>query len=226
MGVCGGRGLTAGRGRLQVGRVKEKEKQQEEMPVEVPVEEDVVVEETGGLEGCGDELAEEAVGEPVEEDPVVALEKDLMKWRELALRTSADLDNYRKRMARDREEAVRFANQSLLEELLPVLDNFEMGMTAAASEEGSMIYVGMEMVRRQFGDWLAGQGVSVVDVEDGGEFDPTLHEAMAQEPSDEVEAGRILRVTRSGYRMHDRLLRPATVVVSSGPVAEADQTGN
>lgn len=191
-----------------------------EKPEEVPVVEEAVAGEAGG----GGECAGEAVEEAVEEDPVKVLEGDLMKWRELALRTSADLDNYRKRMARDREDAVRYANQSLLEGLLPVLDNFEMGMGAAAAEAGSMIYVGMEMVHRQFGDWLAGQGVSAVEVEAGGEFDPTLHEAMAQEPSDEVEAGRILRVTRSGYRMRDRLLRPATVVVSTGPVTEGDQT--
>ena len=191
-----------------------------EKPEEVPVVEEAVAGEAGG----GGECAGEAVEEAVEEDPVKVLEGDLMKWRELALRTSADLDNYRKRMARDREDAVRYANQSLLEGLLPVLDNFEMGMGAAAAEAGSMIYVGMEMVHRQFGDWLAGQGVSAVEVEAGGEFDPTRHEAMAQEPSDEVEAGRILRVTRSGYRMRDRLLRPATVVVSTGPVTEGDQT--
>ncbi len=95
--------------------------------------------------------------EPTEPDPVAVLEADLAKWRELALRTAADLENYRKRMARDRQEAVRYANQDLLEGLLPVLDNFEMGMEAAAAERGSMIYIGMEMVRRQLMDFLAGQ---------------------------------------------------------------------
>ena len=169
--------------------------------------------------------AQESADEPAEgaeEDPVVVLEKDLLKWRELALRTSADLDNYRKRMARDREEAVKYANQSLLEELLPVLDNFEMGMTAAGAEKDSMIYVGMEMVQRQFADWLGGQGVTQLEVKAGDEFDPALHEAMSQEASDEVETGRIVRVTRTGFRMRDRLLRPATVVVSSGPAAQAE----
>ena len=95
---------------------------------------------------------------PAEPDPVAVLEADLAKWRELALRTAADLENYRKRMARDRQEAVRYANQDLLEGLLPVLDNFEMGMEAAAAERGSMIYIGMEMVRRQLMAFLAGQG--------------------------------------------------------------------
>lgn len=189
------------------------EKQPAGEPEAVPGAEDA------GAAGEGDEQAAE---EPVEEDPVLVLERDMAKWRELALRTSADLDNYRKRMARDREEAVKYANQTLLEELLPVLDNFEMGMAAAAAEEGSMIYVGMEMVRRQFNDWLTGHGVTQVEVKSGDEFDPSLHEAMSQEPSDEVEAGRILRVTRTGFQMRERLLRPATVVVSSGPDAGAE----
>jgi molecular chaperone GrpE len=156
---------------------------------------------------------------PGEQDPVAALEADLGKWRELALRTAADLENYRKRMARDKQEAVRYANQSLLEELLPVLDNFEMGMEAAAAEKGSMIFIGMDMVRRQFADMLGSHGVTPVAVAAGDEFDPAIQEAVIQEASDTVAAGRVVRVMRRGFRMHDRLLRPATVVVSSGPAA-------
>ena len=159
--------------------------------------------------------------EPTEPDPVAVLEADLAKWRELALRTAADLENYRKRMARDRQEAVRYANQDLLEGLLPVLDNFEMGMEAAAAERGSMIYIGMEMVRRQLMDFLAGQGVEPVVVGVGDEFDPGTQEATRQEASGEVAAGRVLRVARRGFRLHGRLLRPASVVVSAGAGAGA-----
>jgi molecular chaperone GrpE len=174
----------------------------------------------GQAAGAGDAAAADWDGavEPatVETDPVAVLEADLLKWRELALRTAADLENYRKRMARDRQEAVRFANQGLLEELLPVLDNFEMGMEAAAADKGSMIYVGMDMVRRQFADLLAGQGVTPVAVAAGDEFDPTTQEALTQEASDAIEPGRVVRVMRRGFRLHERLLRPATVVVSCG----------
>jgi molecular chaperone GrpE len=173
------------------------------------------------------EFAEEPVSEdePAEADPASSLEADLLKWRELAMRTSADLDNYRKRVARDREESLRYANQSLIEELLPILDNFEMGMQAAAGEESSMIYIGMDMVRKQFAEFLAAHGVEPVEVKPGDEFDHATQEAVAQEPDDEIEEGRVLRVMRRGFTMRGRLLRPATVVVSTGPATEHPEEG-
>lgn len=145
-------------------------------------------------------------------DPYAELEADVQKWKELAVRTAADLDNFRKRSAREREESVRYANQGLLEDLLPILDNFEMGMQAAEKEQGSMIYIGMDMVRRQMSDFLANQGVKEVPME--GIFDPNLHDAMAEEVNDDVPEGTILRVVRRGFTLRDRLLRPATVVVA------------
>lgn len=208
-------GLTARPGALQVGRVKVKAEGSEEMAAAAGAGD-------GGVPARED-YEPVPFEEPAEVDPVGALEADMQKWRELALRTAADLENYRKRMARDKQDAVRYANQALLEELLPVLDNFEMGMEAAAAEQGSMIYIGMDMVRRQFADLLAMQGVLPVAVAAGDEFDPLTQEAMAQEASESVAAGRVLRVVRRGFRMHDRLLRPASVVVSSGPRGAASE---
>jgi molecular chaperone GrpE len=146
-------------------------------------------------------------------------EDELAKWREIAVRATAELDNFRKRMAREKTDALRFANQRLLEELLPVLDNFEMGLQAAEQDSGSMIYQGMKMVKGQLDGFLAGQGVVEVEAE-GARFDPNVHEAVSQEESDEVPEGTILRVTRRGFRINDRLLRPANVVV-----AKAVETG-
>lgn len=173
--------------------------------VEAPVEQ---AEETPEVEAEVDEAAE-TEEEPA--DPMAALEKDVLKWKEVAMRTAADLENFRKRSAREREESLRYANQSLLEELLPILDNFDMGMQAAGQEQGSMIYVGMEMVRKQLDEFLENQGVTEVAAE-GLEFDPNLHDAVSQEEAD--EEGKVLRVTRRGYLLRDRLLRPASVVVS------------
>ena len=177
-----------------------------------------------GQPEAGEDVSDEDAepGAEAKGDPASSLEADLMKWRELAMRTSADLENYRKRVARDKEEALRYANRSLIEELLPILDNFEMGMQAAAGEEGSMIYIGMDMVRKQFAEFLAAHGVQPIEVKPGDEFDHATQEAVSQEPSEEIEAGRVLRVIRRGFTMHDRLLRPATVVVSSGP-ADGDE---
>ncbi len=158
---------------------------------------------------------------PAAENPAAAapsgmdLQAEADKWRDLSLRTAAELDNLRKRTAREREDAVRYANQRLLEDLLPVVDNFDMGMQAAAQDKSSMIYIGMDMVRRQLADFLAAQGVEEVPAT--GDFDPNRHEAVSQEESTEVAEGAILRVARRGYLLRDRLLRPASVVVAKAP---------
>jgi molecular chaperone GrpE len=147
-------------------------------------------------------------------DPWEELEAEAAKWKEISLRTAAEMENLRKRTTREREDAIRYANQRLLEELIPVIDNFEMGMQAASQDTKSMIYIGMDMVRRQLSEFLASQGVE--EIPTSGQFDPNLHDAVAQEECAEGE-GRILKVTRRGFRLRDRLLRPASVVVSKIP---------
>jgi molecular chaperone GrpE len=109
----------------------------------------------------------------------------------------------------------------LLEQLLPIIDNFEMGLKAAQDSEGdaSMILQGMAMVRKQLDDFLTDQGVEVIE-SDGVEFDPNVHEALKQEPNNDVPEGVILYTMRRGYRLRDRILRAANVVVSSGPSEE------
>jgi molecular chaperone GrpE len=148
------------------------------------------------------------------------LEVDAMAQEEInsgdqaqAMRTAADFDNFRKRVAREREEAVRFGNQDLLEQLIPILDNFEMGMMAAASDTSSMIYIGMDMVRKQFNDFLSQQSVEEIAALHAP-FDPNLHEAISEEVSDSIAPGSVIRVTRRGFRLRDRLLRPANVIVA------------
>lgn len=163
-----------------------------------------------------DETSEIAVSqEPAALDPWDELEAEVEKWKEMALRSAAELDNHRKRGARDREEAIRYSNQRLLEELLPVIDHFEMGMQAASQDTTSMIYIGMDMVRRQLHEFLSSQGVEEIPAD--GMFDPNRHDAVAQEECAAGEDGRILRVTRRGFKLRDRLLRPASVVVSKMP---------
>ncbi len=154
--------------------------------------------------------------DPVAElDPWEQLEAEAAKWKEISLRTAAEMDNLRKRSAREREDSIRYANQRLLEDLLPVIDNFEMGMQAASQDTQSMIYIGMDMVRRQLNEFLTSQGVE--EIKTDGTFDPNLHDAVSQEDSADGEEGRILRVHRRGFRLRDRLLRPASVVVSKAP---------
>lgn len=168
---------------------------------------------------------EKEVLEPGQEAPVeeketgASLEEELLKWRDTAMRTAAEYDNYRKRMVKEKEECAKYANQRLLEELLPVIDNFEMGMAAASADTSSMIYIGMSMVKKQLDEFLASNGVTSVDPVVGSMFDHATEEALQREPSDQPE-GTVLRVIRKGYKLKDRLLRPANVVVAQTPEPE------
>lgn len=183
---------------------------------------------TPGTPGVPDDATELVVSDGSEAadaegpDPWEELEREAARWKEISLRTAAEMDNLRKRTARDREDAIRYANQRLLEELLPVIDNFEMGMQAAAQDSQSMIYIGMDMVRRQLAEFLSSQGVE--EIPTTGAFDPNMHDAVAQETCAAGEEGRILRVIRRGFRLRDRLLRPASVVVSKLPAPDAVET--
>ncbi len=148
--------------------------------------------------------------------PLETLQADVDRFRDLALRTQADFENYRKRAARDKEDAIKSATAGVLERLLPVIDNFELGLQAARNEGSQGVVTGFEMVSRQLQDFLAASGVEVIDAE-GKAFDHNLHEALGQEPSDTVPEGHVIRQLRKGYKLRDRLIRPSNVFVSSGP---------
>ena len=150
------------------------------------------------------------------EDPMAGLQADLDRFRDLALRSQADFENYKKRAAREKEEAIKYANSALLERLVTIMDNFELGLEAAKSQgEQSPIYSGMTLVLKQLNHLLTERGLQPIEAQ-GKKFDPNLHEAIGHEPS-EFPEGIVIRQTRRGYRLKDRLLRPARVVVSSGP---------
>ena len=153
------------------------------------------------------------------DDPMASMQADLDRFRDLALRSQADFENYKKRAAREKDEAIKYANSALLEKLIPIVDNFELGLEAARAEgEKSPVFSGMSMVLKQFMDFLKENGLQPIDAT-GQKFDPNLHEAIAHEPSDEFPEGVVVRQTRRGYRMKDRLLRPSSVAVSRGPAA-------
>src|SRR6059036_1304010 len=165
--------------------------------------------------GLGAAVPRAEADEP--EDPMAGLQADLDRFRDLALRSQADFENYKKRSAREKEEAIKYANSSLLQRLAAILDNFELGLAAAKAQgEESPIYSGMVLVQKQLNDLLSEHGLQPIEA-DGKRFDLNLHEAIAHEPSDQFPEGTVLRQTRRGYRLKDRLLRPSKVVVSSGP---------
>lgn len=158
----------------------------------------------------------EAAAAPEAAPDAGSLQAEVEKFRDAALRSRAELDNYRKRVVREKEDSIRYANASLLESLLPILDNFELGLSAAqGAPDAANIVLGFEMVRKQFDDFLRAQGVEVIDAT-GQVFDPNLHEAVGQEASAEVAEGTVIRQLRRGFKLKDRLLRPASVFVSKG----------
>jgi molecular chaperone GrpE len=150
------------------------------------------------------------------DDPVAGLQADLDRFRDLAMRSQADFENYKKRCAREKEDAIKYANKNLLEKLVSIVDHFELGLEAARGEgKKSPIYSGMSLVLKQLQDLLAESGLQPIEAV-GQKFDPNLHEAIAHEPSDEIPEGLVVRQTRRGYRFKDRLLRASAVVVSAG----------
>ena len=151
------------------------------------------------------------------DDPIAGLQADLDRFRDLAMRSQADFENYKKRCAREKEEAIKYANKNLLEKLVSIVDHFELGLEAARGQsEKSPIYSGMSLVLKQLQDFLVENGLQPIEAV-RQKFDPNLHEAIGHEPSDDVPEEHVIRQTRRGYRLKDRLLRPSTVVVSSGP---------
>ena len=156
------------------------------------------------------------------ENTIEALEAELEASNERLLRTQAELENFRKRARRELDEQRRYANLPLIAELLPAIDNLSRAAEAAAqNESGAGLVQGVQMVADQMLAVLAQYHCRPIEAE-GSEFDPNVHEAIAQEPSNDVPAGVVTRVVTTGYQLHDRVVRPAHVMVSTGPAAESE----
>jgi len=129
-------------------------------------------------------------------------------------RLAAEFDNYRKRVARDQERVVSLAHERLVKELLPIVDDLERALEAAERHEEARLEEGVKLVHRALTDVLRKEGLE--EIETDGRFDPHVHEALLSQPS-EAEEGAVIEVVQRGYRVGDRVLRPARVVVSAGP---------
>lgn len=152
---------------------------------------------------------------------LAAAKQEAAAHHERYLRSVADLENFRKRSVREKEELRQFAAGRVLEDLLPVLDNFALGLAAAKAPNADLktLVGGIEMVGTQLKSALSGHGLKEI-APTCQAFDPNLHEAISQQPSAEVAEGTVLQVVRIGYSLNGRLLRPASVVVSSGPAKD------
>ena len=145
-------------------------------------------------------------------DALEALRAELEQLRADSLRERADLDNQRKRMARELESARRFANERLLADLLPLFDSMEAGLAAAADTDP--LREGLELTLRQLHRIAEANGLAEIAPAPGEGFDPERHQAMSMAPDGSVASGSVSRVFQKGYVLNERLLRPALVVVA------------
>ncbi|HEY3932408.1 MAG TPA: nucleotide exchange factor GrpE [Verrucomicrobiae bacterium] len=173
---------------------------------------------------AGETADETLVAVPTKTEQKIAdLEEQVAKAKDNWIRTAADFENFKKRAARERTEATQFANAALLQKLLPILDNFEMAQVAAQSAQGDSLeslQSGVAMIQQQLKTILADSGLEEINA--GGKlFDPTLHEAVSQQETAEVPENHVLQQIRKGYKLRDRLLRPAAVIVAKNPTANS-----
>ncbi len=159
----------------------------------------------------------EKTASPSPEEHLAAAKKEATENYNRYLRAVADLENFRKRTMREKEELRQYAATRVLEDLLPVLDNLALGLAAAQQPGAEMksLVGGVEMVMAQLKAALANHGLVEIDPA-GQPFDPHRHQAISHQPSADVPAEHVLTVVRTGYALNGRLLRPASVIVSSG----------
>ncbi len=140
-------------------------------------------------------------------------------WDRL-LRQSADFENYKKRAARERQEAIKYANEGLLQKLIPILDTFEMALAATSAETGSTqsLQAGVAMILGQLKSTMAEAGLEEINAT-GKTFDPNWHEAISQKETTEVPEGHVVQQVRKGYKFRDRLVRAAGVIVAKAPAS-------
>jgi len=144
------------------------------------------------------------------------LRGEVLMAEKRVLQAQAEAENFRKRMRRDFEDQLRFAALPLVEDILSVRDNLLRGLQAAENtSDAAGLQEGVQMVAKQLDDALSKHSVEQISTEDG-KFDPNLHEAISQMPSEEHASGSIMHIAQTGFRMHDRVIRPTQVVVSSG----------
>ena len=193
----------------------------QENPVEVKIEE---------MKAAKSREEARAAEEKKETDPLSELQTKLEeKTRESSeyfdkwLRLRAEMENFKKRMEKEKSEHLKFGNESLLKALLPILDNLERAIDhGKKAREDSPLMVGVEMIRKELAGLLEKFGVKPIPAA-GEDFDPEKHEAISQEESD-LEANRVVSAVQNGYSYHDRLLRPAKVIVSRGRPGEKKET--
>jgi molecular chaperone GrpE len=159
--------------------------------------------------------------EPTLEERLAALEAERDERVNDLKRVAADFENYRKRVARDQESLVARAHERLVKELLPVLDDLERALAAAEEHEEAKLEEGVRLVHQELQAALKREGLA--EIETNGRFDPHVHEALLSQPSSDQAEGTVIEVVQKGYRLGDRVVRPARVVVAAPQEIDGDR---
>lgn len=171
--------------------------------------------QTQTLGAAADEAADKDLATVIAERDTLQQERDALFDR--LARATADFQNSRKRLEADKDQAIAFANSTLIKSLLPLLDNFERALAVDASKtEAATILKGMQIVHDQWVKVLKAQSLEVIAPEPGTPFDPSLMEAIMQQPSEKYPENTVTQLVQKGYAMLGRTLRPAHVLVSKG----------
>jgi molecular chaperone GrpE len=165
------------------------------------------------------EQLDEQVEERVREDPLAAAEAKAQEHLDDLKRLAAEFENYKKRTAREQASLSTRATERLVKELLPIVDDLERALEAAEEHEEAKLEEGVRLVHRQLASALEGEGLAEIETE--GKFDPHVHDALLSQPS-EADEGTVIEVLQKGYRLGDRVLRPARVVVAAPKEPDGD----
>ncbi len=214
---------TQEKGTIDVSETNEAEPLKVVEPETADSEEESVEEETG----IEVEAESEEAGEPTSEEVIQSLKQEIeslkaqnQDYAARFLRAHADLENFKKRSGREKQESIKFANKQIFLQTLNVLDNFERALAAAEDPQDNFV-IGVEMIRKQLQEVLTQNGVEEIEAS-GKPFDPYLHEAIAKEPSDEFDDNVVMEVFQRGFRFQGALLRPSKVKVATGKMDEGD----
>jgi len=177
--------------------------------------------DSGPADGAREDREVRPTNHAAAEEELVALRRERDEYLDSLQRLKAEFDNFRKRTAREQADLMTRASERLVRELLPVFDDLGRALEAAEQHQEAQLEDGVKLVHRSLADVLRREGL--VEIETNGRFDPHVHEALLSQPSD-AEEGSILDVVQKGYKLGERVLRPARVVVAAAPAPSPELT--
>lgn len=201
--------------------MKHVDSQENEMTKEMPTEHTQPEDGDGNTASTADDVADDIVDNMEQPSAQTALETELQESKDKHLRLAAEFENFKKRTIRERSESMKFSNERILKDFLSIVDNLDRALQhAKEGSEGESLVQGVELVHKQCIDLLTRFNVTTVDAV-GAQFDPVVHQAVSQVETDEHPENTVADEFQKGYRLHDRLLRPALVTVAVSKSAQS-----